>query len=110
MHTHTHTDTHLTRCACVCAHPELVLYLLESAKQLLGVAVDGDEGSGVVVNHGGEYRLRPLVALVHSSELIRDADEALQLSVVPHTQLLTHRPELHTALPACTHTHTHTSL
>lgn len=41
-------------------HLELVLYSLQAAEEVLGLAEDGDEPSGISINHDAEDKLLPL--------------------------------------------------
>ena len=73
-----------------------MLYSLQAAKEVLGLAEDGEEPGGVSINHDAEDRLLPLGT--DPLELVWDRDEPLHLPEIACSHFLERRTELQTAL------------
>lgn len=69
-----------------------MVYGLQSAKEVLGFAENGEEPWGIFVDHYGEDKLLPLDT--DAFELVGDWDETLHFSKVAHSDLLERWTEL----------------
>lgn len=74
-----------------------MLYSLQAAKEVFGLAEDGEEPRGVPINHDAEDKL--LLLGTDPFELVWDRDEPLHLPEIACAHLLKWRTELQTALP-----------